>query len=153
MNNEFAEPIEEVRRVAEEISLLRRDILAASATLGRIERRLKSAFPNYPEKRKETKREKTERAISSRTAQELQSFFDDLVSHTQYGGDSGFALKIGELSDDDVIALATEVGVSSRSRLSRNKATDGVRKRVQEAMQLQFEKKSNPQQKNPADGQ
>jgi hypothetical protein len=141
MNNEFNEPAEEVRRVADEISLLRKDIQAASSALGRIERRLKTAFPNYPAKKREPKLKKIEKAISSKTAIELQAIFNDLVSHTQNSGDSGFALKIGELSDGDVIALATEVGVSSQSRLSRNKATDGVRKRVQEAMQLQFERK------------
>ncbi len=152
MNNEFNEPTEELRRVAEEISLLRRDIQTASATLGRIERRLKAVFPNYPVKKKEPKRNKSERTVSLKTAEELKSIFEDLVSQTQNSGDSGFAIKIGQLSNEDVIALATEVGVSSKNRLSRNKATEGVRKRVQEAMQLQLEKKMSPQQKNPADG-
>lgn len=152
MNNEFNEPTEELRRVAEEIGLLRRDIQTASATLGRIERRLKAVFPNYPAKKKEPKRNKTERSVSLKTTQELQSIFNDLVTQTQNSGDSGFASRIGKLSDEDVVALATEVGVSSKNRLSRNKATEGVRKRVQEAVQLQFEKKISPQQKNPADG-
>jgi hypothetical protein len=152
MNNEFNEPTEELKRIAEEIGLLRRDIQTASAVLGRIERRLKAVFPNYPVKKKEPKRNITEKSLSLKNAKELQSIFNDLVTQTQNNGDSGFASNIGQLSDEDVVALATEVGVSSKNRLSRNKAAEGVRKRVQEAMQLQFEKKMNPQQRNPADG-
>jgi hypothetical protein len=147
MNNEFTEPPEELRRVAEEISLLRRDIQTASAALGRIERRLKAAFPNYPSKKIQSKeRKKSQGTLSLKTDQELQSFFNDLVACTQTGGDSAFAAKVGELIDADVIALAKEVGLSSKSRLSRPKAADGIRKRVQEAMQLQFEKKPNSNQ-------
>jgi len=152
MNNEFNEPMEELRHIAEEISLLRRDIQTASTALGRIERRLKAAFPIYPVKKKEPRKNRTERTVSSKSAQELQSIFDDLVTQTQSSGDSGFAAKMVQLSDEDVLSLAIEVGVSSKNRLSRNKATEGVRKRVQEAMQLQFEKKTSPQQKNPAGG-
>ena len=145
MNNEFAEPTEEIRRVAEEIGLLRKDIQAASAVLGRIERRLKAAFPNYPAKRKKQgRRKEIDQAVSAKTPQELQSIFDDLVSRTQNGGDAAFAQRIEELNDEDLFALAREVGVSSRNRLSRNKAADGLRRRVQESMQLQFENKGIP---------
>lgn len=142
MNNEFTEPTNELKRVAEEINLLRRDIQTASAALGRIERRLKAAFPNYPKKQKQPKeRKKIERTHSSKTSQELKSIFEDLVTCTQTGGDSAYSARISELSDEDIIALAVEMGIGSHSRQSRQKAMDGVRKRVQEAMQLQFEKK------------
>jgi hypothetical protein len=46
MNNEFTEPSDELKRVVEEINLLRRDLQGTSAALGRIERRLNAAFPN-----------------------------------------------------------------------------------------------------------
>lgn len=144
MNNEFTEPNDELKRVAEEINLLRRDLQATSAALGRIERRLKAAFPNYPDKAKQSKgKKKTERISSTKTPQELQSIFNDLVVSTQNGGDSAYTSMIGEFSDEVIIALAVEVGIGSPSRLSRRKAVDGIRKRVQEAMQLQFEKKQS----------
>jgi hypothetical protein len=146
MKSEFMEPSEELKRVAEEINLLRKDIQIASATLGRIEKRLKSAFPNYPTKKKEPKGIRKKENVSAKAPEELQLIFNDLVAFTQNKGDSGFALKVGELSDEDVIALAKEMGIASKSRLSRNKATDGLRKRVQEAMQLQFENRKGPQQ-------
>lgn len=145
MSNEFTEPGDELKRVAEEINLLRRDMQAASAFLGRIERRLKATFPNYPTKKLQPKEKKKEGKISSlKSPHELQAIFDELVARTQSGGDSEFATTIGELKDEDIVAVAVEVGVASASRLSRQKAIDGVRKRVQEAMQLQFEKKNPP---------
>jgi hypothetical protein len=144
MNNEFTEPINELKRVAEEINLLRQDIQTASAALGRIERRLKASFPNYPNKEKQPKeRKKIERTHSLKTSQQLKSFFEDLVTCTQTGGESAYLAKINELSDEDIIALAVEVGIGSSSRQSRQKAKEGVRKRIQEAMQLQFVKKKN----------
>jgi hypothetical protein len=152
MNNAFTEPNDELKRVAEEINLLRRDIQTASAALGRIERRLKAAFPNYPIKQKQPKEKKpSKRTHSSKTPQELRASFEDLVTRTQNGGDSAFAAKVSEFNDEDIIALSVEVGMGSHSRLSRRKAVDGVRKRVQEAMQLQFEKKGDLKQSNPAD--
>lgn len=101
---------------------------------------LRAAFPNYPEKPKQSK--KGNKVSSSKTPKELQAIFDDLVTRTQNGGGSAFTAKIDEFTDEDIIALAVEVGVGSPSKLSRRKATDGIRMRVQEAMQLQFEKKT-----------
>jgi len=145
MNNEFIEPEEEVKRVAEEICLLRKDIQTAASVLSRIERRLKAAFPNYPTKNKQSHENYNRTKVSSlKTAEELQLIFNDLVWHTQNGGDGAFASQMGKLNDEDVVALAFEVGISSRSRLSRNKAIEAIRKRVQEAMQLQFENKKLP---------
>jgi len=146
MNNEFtSEPIDELKRVADEINSLRRELQTTSAALGRIERRLKAAFPNYPTKPKQPKkRKKMGKESSLKTSQELQMIFEELVACTQNGGDGAFVSRIDEFSDEDVIALAVEVGIGSQSSLSRRKAIDGVRKRVQESMQLQFEKKKAP---------
>lgn len=145
MNNEFTKPSDELKRVAEEINLLRRDLQATSASLGRIERRLKVAFPNYPHSTKQPKEKKYGKKIpSSKTPQELHDIFENLVFSTQNGGDSAFESTINQFNDEDIIALAVEVGVGSPSRLSRRKAMGGVRKRVQEAMQLQFEKRKTP---------
>lgn len=142
MNNEFTEPIDELKRVADEIYSLRRDLQTTSAALGRIERRLKAAFPNYPEKpRNPKKKKKPEKVSSLKTSQELKLIFEELVACTQNGGDGAFAAGVDELRDEDLIALAVEVGIGSHSGLSKRKAIEGVRKRVQEAMQLQFEKK------------
>lgn len=140
MNNEFNEPPEELKRVAEEISLLRKEIQSASIALGRIERRLKSIFPNYPLVKINSKNsEKSSSTFPLKTDQELQIFFNELVLCTQTGGDSAFADKIEEFGNEDVIALAKEIGITSKNRLSRQKAIVEIRKKVQEALQIQFE--------------
>lgn len=142
--SEFTEPSDELKRVAEEIRLLRSELQNASGALGRIERRLKVAFPNYPSKPREPKgKVSASRTISSKTPQELKSLFDTLVTLTQDQGDGAFAARVAELTDGDVVALAAELGIASRSKLSRPKATDGIRKRVQEAIMLQFKKKES----------
>lgn len=79
--------------------------------------------------------------ISLKTSQELQAIFENLVLRTQGNGDSAFAAIIKELTDRDIVALAVELGTGSTSKLSRRKAEEAIRKRVQEAMQLQFENK------------
>ena len=142
MNSEFTQPNDELKRIAEEIRLLRSDLQNVSGSLGRIERRLKVAFPNYPSKPKQTKGKGSSKLKTSlKASQELQSIFDNLVARTQEEGDSAFAARLDELADEDVVALAVELGIGSPSKLSRRGATGGIRKRVQEALQLQFEKK------------
>jgi hypothetical protein len=142
MNNEFTEPSDELKRVAEEIGSLRRELQNTSGSLGRIERRLKASFPNYPAKTKEPKDKRiSKHMISSKSVRELQAIFESLVLRTQENGDSAFAARIEELTDSDIVALAVELGIGSTSKLSRRKAADAIRKRVQEAMQLQFENK------------
>lgn len=138
MTNEFAKPSDEIIRVAEEINLLRRDLQQVSGALSRIERRLKSTFPNYPTRKKpNSTTTRTKPPLSKLTTRELQQLFDDVVTATQADGDNGFQRRVSEISDSDIIALAAEVGMGTSSSLTRNKAIGGVRKRVQEAIQLQ----------------
>lgn len=139
MNNEFLNDNEELKRVAEEITLLRRDLQTTSATLGRIERRLKASFNNYPETKKNKKNSSKNK--STKESEELLSLFDEIVSKTKEGGEGQFTSLIDELSEEDLIAIAVEIGVSSPSKLSRKKSIDGIRKRVQESLQLQFHKR------------
>jgi hypothetical protein len=63
--------------------------------------------------------------------------FNEVVAATNADGDNGFQRKVSEIADSDIIALAVEIGMGTSSSLTRSKAVTGVRKRVQEAMQLQ----------------
>lgn len=145
MNSEFPEPSEELKRVAEEISSLRRDLQATSASLARIEKRLKAAFPNYPTKKKTPKHEKVAPA-SDKTSEELNGIFDSIVAATQEGGDSGFERSVSEIDEAILLAVAIEVGAGSASSLTIPKAKKGIRKRVQESMQLRFQNKKGTEQ-------
>lgn len=137
MNSEFAKPTEELERVAKEIDSLRRELLTLSGTLSRIEKRLKGAFPNYPA----VKGKKLKKSISTRSGMsnaELQQLFSHLVEITQRDGDGAYSAKANDIETGDLFALADELGISSSRRTSRPKAIESIRKRVQEAMQLQF---------------
>jgi hypothetical protein len=61
------------------------------------------------------------------------------VINTQENGENGFLEKIDVLKDEDINALVIELGLGSN--LSRRKAITGIRTRVQETLQLQFQKK------------
>jgi len=53
-------------------------------------------------------------------------------------GDAGFESFLSTLPDEDVVALAYELGVSSL-KATINKAREGIRKRIQESILLSFE--------------
>lgn len=143
MNNEFNNPSDELKSVAEQINLLRKDLHTTLNSLVRIERRLKATFVNYPTKKKKSKEKKKDSCTKSNstTPEELQRIFEDLIQRTENGGDSSFAARIEELTDEEIIALAVELGVGNSSNLSKRKSIEGIRMRIQEAILLQFFKK------------
>lgn len=137
MSDDFATPPEELKRVAEEISRLREQIQSASAVLGRIEKRLKLAFPNYPQNKKaQPKSPAGERAVSNKSRDELLQLFENVLEATKLHGDAGYAAEIAKIADEDVTALAFEVGISGSKRISTKKAREGIRKRIQESLLL-----------------
>ena len=137
MNKEFLQPSEELRQLAEGISGLRRDLQTTTLSLSRIERRLKAAFPNYPAKKKAAKGPKAVPA-NNKSTEELNKIFDSLVVATKKEGDTGFDRAASSLEESDILAVAVEIGVSATSRLTVPKAKKGIRRRVQESLQLQF---------------
>lgn len=143
MIEEFNKPSDELKIVAEEISLLRNDLHTTLSSLDRIERRLRATFQDYPTKKKIVKEPKNgnSRNSSSKTPQELQAIFNELMDNTEKGGDKLFLSSIEKLSEEDIIALSVELGIGSPSHLSKRKSVEGIRKRIQEAIMLQFKKK------------
>jgi len=150
MNNEFPDTNEELVRIAEEISLLRKDFQAGISILNRIEKRLKASFQNYPEKskavsssqNKETRNSKSKkREMSTKTREELLEIYSDLLDAIKQNGDKGFESKISEIQEQDILALAYEVAATPGQSSSLRKAQDGIRRRLQESLQLSFESK------------
>ena len=137
MNKEFLQPSEELKRLAEGISGLRRDLQMTMSSLSRIERRLKAAFPNYPAKKKAAKSPKAVPSIN-KSNEELNKIFDSLVVATKEEGDAGFDRAASSLEASVILAVAVEVGAGTTSRLTVPKAKRGIRRRVQESLQLRF---------------
>jgi len=143
MSEEFLQPNDELKRVAEELALLRRDLQTTSSAIGRIEKRLKATFPNYPTKRKEGKKQKAF-PTTDKTPDELNTIFSSLVDATKSDGDAGFQKAVDDLDEAILLAVAIEIGVGTASSLTTPKAKKGIRSRVQESLQLQFRSKESP---------
>lgn len=134
MNNEFPQPGEEIIRLASEIEALRGDMQASLRKLAQMEKRLRAVFPNLPKKPKATP-EKA-RQPSTKSEAQLQEDFQRILKGVEESGPQGFDLVIASLPQEDVVALAVELGVGQPKRTSLPKAIDGIRKRVQERRML-----------------
>jgi len=134
MNSEFPEPDEEIKRLANESEALRADMHMSFGKLAQMEKRLRAVFPNLPKKPRATKNQL--RQQSSKSEAQLQDDFQKILKAVDESGPSGFDMAISSLPQEDVIALAVELGVGQAKRTSLNKAIDGIRKRVQERRML-----------------
>jgi hypothetical protein len=142
MSEDFIEPSEEIQRLAQEISLLRREAQNINSALGRIEKRLRAAFHYYPKPKASAKGQpKTEDQKLSKTRDELMTLFEKLIEATKQNGDVGFSSEIGKITEEDLVALAYELGVTDGKRISQKKAREAIRKRVQESLLLSYQRR------------
>jgi hypothetical protein len=98
--------------------------------LVQMEKRLRTVFPNLPQKPKHIPDQ--ERPASNKSEAQLQADFQTILKAVEESGPRGFDVAIAGLPQEDVIALAVELGVGQPKRTSYNKAIEGIRKRVQE---------------------
>jgi hypothetical protein len=134
MNNEFPQPAEEVKRLASEIEALRGDMQASFRKLAQMEKRLRSVFPNLPKKPKALP-EKA-RQPTNKSEEQLKEDFQRILKAVEESGPQGFDSVVASLPQEDVIALAVELGIGQPKRTSFSKAIEGIRKRVQERRML-----------------
>jgi hypothetical protein len=134
MNNEFPQPSEEIKRLASEIEALRGEMQGSFRKLTQMEKRLRAAFPNLPKKPKAMPERL--RQQSTKSEEQLKEDFQRILSAVEESGAQGFDSVVTSLPQEDVIALAVELGVGQPKRTSLDKAIDGIRKRVQERRML-----------------
>lgn len=127
--------LEELQKLSREIATLREQIVGVSNALNRIEKRLLIVFPQY-EKRKKFPKHSGAEGASTKTREELLSIFEELLGATRTGGDGGFSMKIAQIAPGDLTALAYELGATDRRKVGVAKATDGVKRRIQESLLL-----------------
>jgi len=127
-----------VKAVADEIAMLRRELQQASASLNRIEKRLRFNFPDYPKPspRKSGKAPGDE-IVSAKDRDELLRYYEAILDAIKGNGDSGFRGAVSKLSDADVAALAYELGAVPSRKAGRKRAEEAIRRRAQESMLLQ----------------
>lgn len=134
MNSEFPQPGEEIKRLASEIEALRGDMQMSFRKLAQMEKRLRAVFPNLPKKPKASTAQP--RQLSTKSEEQLKEDFQRILKAVEESGPQGFDSIISSLPQEDVIALAVELGVGQLKRTTLNKAIDGIRKRVQERRML-----------------
>jgi hypothetical protein len=125
---------DELAKLSQEISLLREQLQVATSALGRIEKRLKLVFPAYEAKKKRAAAPPD--TPSQKSRDELMRIFEELLAVTRAGGDGAFAAGVRSVPEADLVALAFELAVSDRRKISVAKATTGIRGRIQESLML-----------------
>lgn len=136
-----------IKAVADEIAMLRRELQQASASLNRIEKRLRFNFPDYPKAApRKSERAQGGEVVSTKSRDELLRDFETILNAIKTNGDSGFFGAFARLSDADAAALAFELGAVPSRKAGRKRAEEAIRRRAQESMLLQ----TRPNEPNPA---
>jgi Flp pilus assembly protein TadB len=102
--------------------------------LAQMEKRLRAVFPNLPKKHKATP--ESARQQSTKSEDQLKEDFQRILKAVEESGPQGFDSTLASLPQEDVVALAVELGVGQSKRTSLSKAINGIRKRVQERRML-----------------
>ena len=147
MSSDFTPPDQVLSRISEEIALLRRDLQSTMSSLSRLEKRLAASFPSYSKK---TTRQQASQSqpLSEKTREQLLELFDGLVQETKEHGEAGYEAAIGRLKDEDVLALAFELGVAGKKKVGATKAKEGIRRRIQESILLRFNRRPSDEIKD-----
>jgi hypothetical protein len=142
MNNSagFKTPDEEVEQLLEECQKLRATLGEISGQVGRMEKRVKRAFPEPARRVSERLRlhsvKHSDRSSPSLTHEEAQAEFDKVVRIA--ANDPGRAERfLLEKSSADLFAIAKEVGITfGKSNPSVKVITDALYGRIRESLLL-----------------
>jgi hypothetical protein len=135
--SEFRTPEEEVLKLLEECAELKTTLKAISAQIGRMEKRVKNAFPTLAKQARSRKVAGTRPGTASITPEEALAEFDRIVELAA-SGDSKQAERILEgKSAPDLRVIAKELGVSfPKSKPTIKAMRDGIFVKVRESILL-----------------
>lgn len=134
---QFRTPEEEVRKLLDECSELRRTLKTISSQLSRIETRVKAAFPAVAKSVKERQLANASQKESSLTSEEALSEFDNIVRLASSGATSDAEAHIAHKSGADLLVIAREVGVAFPSNKPSIRAMrDAILGKVRESLLL-----------------
>jgi len=114
---EFRDGEQEVIKLLEECAELKRMLRLISGQLGRMENRIRHAFPSITQKVQERKVQErkvahAERHLAPRSADEVLAEFDKLVALAACGASQDAERIVDSRSSADLLAMAKELGVS-----------------------------------------
>ncbi|HEY5279319.1 MAG TPA: hypothetical protein VIJ67_06160 [Pseudolabrys sp.] len=110
--SDFRTGDEEVLKLLEECGELKRTLKSINSQLGRIENRVKVAFPATAKRHQDRKSAAARQTSSSLTAAEALAEFDNIVKLASSGATIDAQDYLERRSAVDLLAIAKEVGVS-----------------------------------------
>jgi hypothetical protein len=136
-DSEFRTSEQEVLKLLEECAELKTMLKAISAQIGRMEKRVKNAFPTLGEQARSRKVAGTHSSKASITPEEALAEFDRIV-RTAASGDSKQAERILESkSAPDLRVIAKELGVSfPKSKPTIKAMREGIFGKIRESILL-----------------
>lgn len=136
-NSEFRTPEQDVLKFLEECAELRQTLKTISAQLGRMEMRMKLAFPGVVEQQRERKASATRSSMASITPEQALSEFDRIVKMAASGASQEAERTLERMSAPDLLLIAKELGVSFRKSKPSVKATrEAIFGKVRESILL-----------------
>jgi hypothetical protein len=136
-DTDFRTPEQEILKLLDECSEIRRTLRSIGAQVGRMETRVKRAFPGVVQKAKERSAKGTRSSTESITSEEALAEFDRIVSLATRGEADEAERALEARSADDLLAIARELGVSfSKSKPSARAIREGIIGKVRESVLL-----------------
>jgi hypothetical protein len=136
-NSEFRTPEQEVLKLLEECAELRETLKAISAQIGRMEKRVKNAFPTLAQQARSRKSGTTRSSKATITPEEALAEFDRIVGLAA-SGDSKQAEGILESKPaSDLRVIARELGVAfPKSKPTIKAMREGIFGKIRESILL-----------------
>jgi len=136
-DTEFRTPEQEVLKLLEECVELRRTLKTISAQLGRMENRMKRAFPDVAEHAVKRKTDSTHSAKATITAEQALAEFEMVVGLVTSGKNKEAEKILEAKSASDLFVIAKELGVSfPKSKPSINSLREAIFGKVRESVLL-----------------
>jgi hypothetical protein len=134
---DFRTPEQEVLKLLEDCADLKRTLQSIAAQVGRMETRVKRAFPQAAEKLRERAKQAKSVSTSSITGEQAQAEFENIVRIASSGSTNEAERLLNEKSASDLFAIAKEVGVAfSKSKPSIKAMREGIFGKVRESILL-----------------
>lgn len=136
-NPEFRTPEQEVLKFLEECAEIRLTLKTISSQLGRMEMRVKRAFPAVTEQRQERKSRTSRSSMASITPEQALSEFDRIVKMAAAGASQEAERTLEKMAAPDLLLIAKELGVSfPKSKPSVKSAREAIFGKVRESILL-----------------
>jgi hypothetical protein len=134
---DFRTPEQEVLKLLDECAEIRRTLKSIGAQVGRMEVRVKRAFPEVVQKAKERAAKNAQSNTGSMSSGEALAEFDRIVALASKGEPDEAERALEVRSTTDLLTIAREVGVPfSKSKPSAKRIREGIIGKVRESILL-----------------